>query len=215
METLQALRNETRDAIMLKSGVGQALSKGDGEDVRFYARYLMNVWHYAQHSSTVIGLAGTRCVLSHPPLAEYLLQHALEELGHDQWALDDLKTLDVSEAEVRASRPVPACAAMIGYEYYVAGHANPVGLFGWLYVLEAMGEDLGHLVAAAIKQGLKMPSGVKFLAGHGEADAEHTKEIVDQIKRNISGSDLEEVHHVAEVVSDLYARMFREIMEGR
>ena len=86
----------------------------------------------------MIGLAGTRCVLSHPPLAQYLLHHAQEELGHDQWALQDLAALGVSEAKARKSRPVPACAAMVGFEYYIAGYGNPVALFGWLYVLEAM-----------------------------------------------------------------------------
>ncbi len=215
MKHLEKLRAKVRDSIMLESGIAEALSKGDGSDAKFYIRYLTNVWHYAQHSSTVIGLAGTRCVLSHPPLAQYLLHHALEELGHDQWVLEDLRALNVAEEEVGKSKPVPACAAMIGYEYYIAAYGNPVGLFGWLYILEAMGDDLGHLVSAAIKQGLNIPEGVKFLSGHGEADAEHTKDIVEQIERNILDTDLEDVHFVAGVVADLYARMFKEIMEGR
>ena len=75
------------------------------------------------------------------------MHHADEELGHEQWALDDLAVLGVPAQLVRASRPVPACAAMIGYEYYIAAHANPVALFGWLYTLEAMGDDLGSRIA--------------------------------------------------------------------
>lgn len=213
MEYLEKVRADVREALTGMELIADAIA-GRG-DPKFYARYLTNVWHYAQHSATVIGLAGTRCVLSHPPLAQYLLHHALEELGHEQWALDDLKALGVTEAEVRKTRPVPACASMIGYEYYIAGHANPVALFGWLYVLEAMGDDLGHIVAEGFTEGLDLPGGVKFLAGHGEADEEHTRDIIEQIETNIEGADLDDVHHVADVVADIYTRMFQEIAAGR
>jgi len=213
MEYLDNVRANVRSAITSQGGVADALA--NSADPKLYTRYLENVWHYAQHSSTVIGLAGTRCVLSHPPLAQYLLHHALEELGHDQWALQDLAALGVSEDQARKSRPVPACAAMIGYEYYTAGYGNPVALFGWLFVLEAMGDDLGHVVAEAVSKGLNLPEGVKFLAGHGEADEDHTVDIIDNIKKYIKGDDLEDVHHVADVVADLYVRIFAEIFQGR
>lgn len=213
MKHLENVRANVRDTLKNVGWIADALVHKP--DPKIYQRYLTNVWHYAQHSATVIGLAGTRCVLSHPPLAQYLLHHALEELGHDQWALDDLQALDIAEADIRKSRPVPSCAAMIGYEYYVAGYGNPVALFGWLYVLEAMGDDLGHMVAEGFKEGLALPGGVKFLAGHGEADEEHTKDIIEHIEKHISGSDLEDVHYVADVVGDIYCRMLREIAEQR
>lgn len=213
MKYLEDVRANVRNTLTNMDWIANVLAHK--ADTKLYERYLTNVWHYAQHSATVIGLAGTRCVLSHPPLAQYLLHHALEELGHDQWALDDLRALNVTEAEVRKTRPVPACAAMVGYEYYIAGYGNPVGLFGWLYVLEAMGDDLGHAVADGLKEGLELPEGVKFLAGHGEADVEHTRDIIENIETHIKGSDLEEVHHVADVVADIYCRMFQEIAEGR
>ena len=202
-----------RENLLGLEAVGKVL--GGSSDPTFYTRYLENIWHYAQHSATVIGLAGSRCVLTHPKLADYLLHHALEELGHEQWALDDLAALNVAKENVMAWRPVPACASMIGLEYYVAGHSNPVGLFGWLFVLEAMGDDLGHVASEAIKKGLNLPDGVKFLSGHGEADKDHTKEIIDQIEHNVTGQDLDEVHFIADVMGDLYVRMFAEIGEGK
>lgn len=213
MEYLNRLRGEVREAIIGQDMVRAVL---DGKaDPAGYIRYLENVWHYAQHSSIVIGLAGARCVPVSEPLADYLLHHAREELGHDQWALDDLAGLGVPAEKVRASRPVPACAAMIGVEYYVAGHGNPVGIFGWLFVLESMGDDLGHAVSAQVAEGLKLPDSVKFLAGHGDADADHTRDIIEQIEANISGPDLDEVHHIADVMADLYVRIFAEIGEGK
>lgn len=213
MEYLNQVRSRVRDALLAQPAI-QSLFAGKADPAQ-YARYLENVWHYAQHSSTVIGMAGARCVPTHPQLAQYLLHHAQEELGHEQWALDDLAALGVPADKVRASRPVPACAAMVGLEYYLAGHANPVGLFGWLFVLEAMGDDLGHAVAERVAKGLDVPDGVKFLAGHGDADEEHTKDIIKHIAEHVRGKDLDDVHHVADVMGDLYVRIFQEIGEGK
>jgi pyrroloquinoline quinone (PQQ) biosynthesis protein C len=212
MNELLSIRRAVLEGLKDTPLVARTLA-GD-PDLAAYARYLTNVWHYAQHSATVIALAGARCVASHPPLAEYLLHHAQEELGHERWALDDLGALGVSAEDVRRTRPVPACAAMIGFEYYTAAHDNPVGIFGWLYVLEAMGDDLGSLAADALRRGLGRAEGLKFLAGHAEADVAHTNDLTTQIGAQVRGTDLEDVVHVARVVGDLYVRMFREIAAG-
>ena len=182
-------------------------------DLAVYARYLINVFHYACHSAEVIALAGARCTRSHPEASRYLLRHAEEEMGHELWALDDLRALGVHEAAVRATRPLPACAAMIAFEYYIAGRANPVGLFGWLYVLEAMGDDLGKRVAAGLQGALGgSKRGTKFVAGHGVADHEHTAELTQVISQHITApEDVADVHHVADVSADLYVRMFQRI----
>ena len=209
MDYLLDVRRAVLERIKATDAVGRLFS--GGFDPQVYGRYLTNVWHYAIHSSTVIGLAGARAVRDNPKLADYLLHHAREELGHDEWALQDLAALGLDEATVRRTRPVPACAAMIGYEYYIAGHANPVGLFGWLYVLEAMGDDLGHIVSDLIEAGGNLPDGVKFLRGHGEADAAHTEDLTRQIRDNVNDRDRPDIHHVADVVGDLYVRIFEEI----
>ncbi len=212
MQYLEPLRQQVREEMQRIDIIERLLS---GEiSPQTYQRYLENVWHYAQHSSIVIGLAGSRAVATHPQQADYLLHHAREELGHEKWALDDLAALGADLDKAKASRPVPACAAMVGLEYYIAGHANPIGLFGWLYILEAMGDDLGHIVSKAIENGLNLPDGVKFLAGHGEADVAHTRDIISHIEQ-IKGDDLAEVHYVAKLMSDLYPRIFMEISEGK
>lgn len=211
---MQHLSEVRRLVLQNLKGTAAVASVLAGEaDPGVYSRYLTNVWHYAQHSATVIGLAGSRCVHEHPKLADYLLHHAREELGHEKWAIDDLAALGLGGEALEATRPTTSCAAMIGFEYYIAGHANPVGLFGWLYVLESMGDDLGGVVSDRIRESLDVPSGVKFLQGHGEADEEHTKDIIEQIERNVCPADLPDVHYVADVVAELYVRMFHELTE--
>ncbi len=213
MEYLLEVRKRVFERLTATRAMAAVLS--GSVDRRGYARYLINVYHYALHSSTVIALAGARCVDGHPRLAAYLLRHAQEELGHDEWALADLADLGMNAETVRATRPTPACAAMIGYEYYIAGHANPVGLFGWLYVLEAMGDDLGGEVARRLDRSLGLSGkGLRFLVGHGAADHDHTADLTHQIANNVcSAEDRADIHHVADVIADLYVRMFEEVAQ--
>lgn len=212
---LETIRSDVRAGITRIPEIVEVMS--GRPDKALYARYMCNVWRYAQHSAVVIALAGSRCVGRDPGLAEYLMRHANEELGHDQWALDDLEVLGVAEARVREVRPTPSCAAMIAYEYFMAGHDNPVTLFGWLYVLEAMGDDLGGLVAERIGAGLALDQarGVRFLAGHGVADVEHTRDIIDRIRTDVRPADMPEIEYAARVVGTLYVRMFEEIGASR
>ena len=104
---------------------------------------------------------------------------------------------------------------MIGYVHYVAGVANPVGLFGWMYVLEAVGEDLGAALGERLKA--SFPGGLRhrFVAGHGLADVGHTHEIAEQIEKHVRDpDDRRDVDRVADVVAVLYVRMFQEIGEA-
>jgi pyrroloquinoline quinone (PQQ) biosynthesis protein C len=210
MQLLTALRRETergiRNTRIARAALDGSLTQDD------YARYLLNVWHYALHSSKVIGLAGSRAVNSHPELAQYLFHHAQEELGHDAWVLEDLNNLGWSNERVMQTRATPRCAAMIGYEYYLAGTANPVSLFGWLYILEAMGDDLGKEVAMTIARNPKFGNSVKFIRGHGVADEAHTEDLTRMIGTHITGRDMDDVVHVAEVVQMLYVGMLHECL---
>jgi pyrroloquinoline quinone (PQQ) biosynthesis protein C len=210
MKHLLAVRERVRRGLQATSVVRSALA--GSVDPTTYARYLTNAFHYAGHSPKVMAIAAARCMDAHPELAAYLLHHADEERGHDAWALADLRDLGVAESATRASAPVPSCSALIGYVHYVAGVANPVGLFGWMYVLEAVGEDLGTVLGDRLKAAVPGDLRHRFVAGHGVADVGHTHEIAEQIQTHVRDeADRRDVDRVADVVADLYVRMFEEI----
>ena len=52
---------------------------------------------------------------------------------------------------------------------------------------------------------------LRFVGRHGVSDMGHTKDLSDQIEAHVHGDDMADVCHVADVVADLYVRMFREI----
>lgn len=211
MEGLPAIRKRVVEDLTRTRAVRSALDGTLDRDA--YVRYLVNAYNYAQYSPRVMALGASRALATHPELASYLLHHATEEQGHELWALADLAELGVPEAEARARRPVLACSALVGYIHFVAGHANAIGLFGWMYVLEAVGSDVGTELGRRIDAGLKLGGkALRFVAGHGIADTDHTTEITEMIDRYLTDpEDARFVHEVAEVVGDLYLRMFREI----
>lgn len=171
-----------------------------------YARYMTDVFHYATHSSVVIGQAGVRLVHSHPALAAYLFHHAGEELGHDAWAHQDLIDVGLTAGQIAASQPSPACRAMIDMEFQLAFHGNPVALFGWMFVLECLGGDMGGAMAAGIDAALGLAGkGTRFLAGHGEADGQHMQDLAAVIAANVTApADVAAVLAVAERARDHY-----------
>ena len=155
-----------------------------------YRSYLIDVHAYARHSAAVIGYAASRLVISNRAAAQYLFHHGSEELGHEAWAASDLRDLGMSNADITASRPSSACLRMIGLEYLYALHDNPIGLFGWMFVLESLGGKIGGSVATALDRSLQLQGkATYFLAGHGEADSHHCEDLYRVISENVTSDE--------------------------
>lgn len=215
-DKLAAIRSGTLSQV-LRTSIAARILSGDASREQ-YGSYLLNVYHYAQHSPRVIALAGARCATTHPDLAAYLFRHASEELGHETWAREDLRRLGFEERECSDARPSPGCAAMIGLEYFTATVANPVGLFGWMYVLESLGDDIAHTVARRVSQAMtgQARDAVYFLRGHGDADHDHAAEITRQIVQHVTADvDRKDVLYVAELSSRYYVQMLSECSETK
>ncbi|MEA3410654.1 MAG: iron-containing redox enzyme family protein [Pseudomonadota bacterium] len=214
MDRLLEIREQVRHGMQVSAAIKPILEGGG--DVEHYKTYLINVYKYARHSSKIIALAASRCINSYPELGKYLLVHSEEEEGHDHWAMTDLNELGVAQEVVHDTYPVPACSALIGYTHYLAEYGNPVALFGWLYVLESMGDDLGSSLARYLDKNLDLQGkSLRFVAGHGVNDVEHTADINEHLSKFVTEErDRKDIVHAARVVGDLYVRMFNEIAEN-
>ncbi len=203
-EMLQSLQERTR-AALLSTRILQSLARGTVRHSQYRA-YLIDVHAYACHSAQVIGLAAARLVPSHPELAGYLFGHAGEELGHDRWAAQDLEELGV-DAVARSALPVSSpCLQMIGLEYLYAAQLNPVGLFGWMFVLESLGGSIGGSIASGLDRALGLQGrALRFLAGHGEADTQHARDLFQVISAHVRAEgDLAAFQRMAHESAQLY-----------
>lgn len=210
---------EIRRTTMIELGKCRIIAEAmDGRSAEGdYIAYLTNVYHYARFSPVIMAAAAARCCQTHEKLARYLLEHAAEEQGHEKWALDDLSQLGVAPEVIERTRPTPACAALVGYVHDQAAFRNPVAIMGWMYVLEAVGADIGTAVGEKLGQAHGDKSGpIRFVAGHGEADADHAVAISQTIEDCVqTPEDRRDVCETARVVSYLYTTMFRQIGDER
>jgi heme oxygenase len=204
---LRELQGRAASRLTANELVGKVMSRR--VELPEYVTYMADVYSYAKHSAQVIATAGTRLALSHPELAEYLFRHAGEELRHDQWAATDLQELGVPHADLSRLEPSSPCLRMIALEYFCATQANPVGLFGWMFVLESLGGRVAGGIAAAIDESLQLQGkGTLFLRGHGEADAQHSEDLFTIIETTVrSESDRSAFVRMARESIELYCEI--------
>lgn len=70
-------------------------------------------------------------------LQDYLLEHAEEEQGHEQWLENDLASFGIAPAEIRERLPYPSVAALVGSQYFWMHRVHPIAYLGYIAVLEA------------------------------------------------------------------------------
>ena len=100
-------------------------------------------------------------------------------------------------------------------EYLYAHHWNPIGLFGWMFVLESLGGRVAGGLAAKLDEVLKLNGRAQyFLKGHGEADAHHSEDLYRVIAENVRNSDdLNAFQTMADEASALYCEMLEQAFE--
>jgi Iron-containing redox enzyme len=113
-------------------------------------------------------------------VAAYYRTHALEEMHHDEWLLDDLAAVGIERSEVQSRIPSTAVASLVGAQYYWALHVHPVALFGYLAVLEGNPSSLQQLHEIRTNHGLP-EQGFRTMVKHARLDPHHRDEMFAQI----------------------------------
>lgn len=120
------------------------------------------------------------------PLARWAEQKAVEERGHDELALRDIRALGYNaEAVVRALAPKTSVALVDYFTAAVLGD-NPIGSVGYSYALERLALTRGRGYIESIQA--LLPRGVdatRCLRVHSAAgsDAGHVEETINAVAR--------------------------------
>jgi hypothetical protein len=157
----------------------------DPDDIR---RWFLLLWQSVQASVPLLEWAGEQLDRwpSNPfteVLHDYYKRHAVEEQGHDEWFLDDLTALGVSEDEAFGELPNRHIAAMVGSQYYLTRHYHPALLLGYLAFCEGhppTPETLRHLQVRSATP----PEAWRTYFFHAEEDPHHLddlREVLDQV----------------------------------
>jgi pyrroloquinoline quinone (PQQ) biosynthesis protein C len=177
-----------------------------------YMAFLQEAYHHVRH--TVPLLTATREALPahHAWLVAPLNEYIEEEMGHEQWILDDIVACGGDRQAASDSKPSQATELMVSYAYDTIARVNPVGFFGMVYVLEGTSVSLALMAADAIQKPLQLPDAAfSYLRSHGTLDLEHTAHfemLMGDIKRQ---DDQDAIVHAANMFFRLYGDVFRSL----
>ncbi len=174
-----------------------------------YHAFLGQAYHHVRHTTPLLmslgGRLPERLAWLRPAVAEYIA----EEIGHEQWILDDIRAAGGDADAVRDSRPELPAELMVAYAYDLVNRGNPAGFFGMVFVLEGTSVALALMAADRIQQGLKLPDAAfSYLRSHGTLDQEHTQHLAELLEQ-MAPEDQQDVVRYARVFYRLYGDIFR------
>jgi Iron-containing redox enzyme len=144
-------------------------------------------------------------------LAAYLEKHADEEVGHDDWLLEDLEALGRDRADAIARPPSAAIASLVGAAYYWILHYHPAAVLGYIALLEGYPPSIGEVDRWMATTGLPREA-FRTLIRHAELDPLHRDELFEALdglplapehSAVIGLTALHSVHAFAELLEEL------------
>ena len=160
--------------------------------------------------------AGSRMPGEKEWLREALAEYIEEELGHQEWILNDLEKCGYDKEIARASTPNSSTELMVAYAYDMINRVNPVGFFGMVHVLEGTSVAMADNAAQSIQNALGLHQGAfSYLRSHGAIDIEHVKFFEDLMNRIDDRKDQAQIIHCAKMFYHLYGNVFRELDENQ
>lgn len=189
--------------IIKQSLVGQVTKES-------YIAFLTEAYHHVKHTVPLLMACGSKLPDSYEWLREAIAEYIHEEIGHQEWILNDIAACGADKEKVRNGQPLLATELMVSYAYDTIHRGNPVGFFGMIQVLEGTSIDLAINVADAIKESLGLPEkAFSYLRSHGALDIKHMVFFESLMNRINRESDQEAILHTAKVIYKLYADIFR------
>ncbi len=207
-EKLQHETQEERNFLLSSPIIGRCMT-GD-ITLEDYVEFLTQAYHHVKHTVPLLMAAGARLPEEKEWLREAVAEYIEEELGHQEWILNDIAACGYDKEAVRNSRPAPATELMVAYAYDTIQRVDPVGFFGMVLVLEGTSVTTADKAASAIKSALNLPGkAFSYLRSHGALDQDHIKFFESLMNKISSEDDQEQITHSAKMFYRLYADIFR------
>ena len=192
---------ETNPVVLDAVGRGMTLAR--------YRALLLELYTLVWHFNPVCAAAASRVPDKLRQVRYFLYEHMHEESGHEQWVMNDLEAVGVSQTTLHAHAPSLSTLALVGYNHWAADRRDPCSVLGMMYTLEVIASVYGGTFAEAIRGSLLLEGerGVSFISSHATMDAEHMAElrtvlntIDDEAAREaIVESTLVNFHHVTRI----------------
>lgn len=209
-EQLAAATASERDYLLSSPIITKCMSGGATQVTRAsYLAFLGQAFHHVRHTAPLLMLLGGRLPERLAWLRRAVAEYIEEEIGHEEWILNDIAAAGGDAVAVRNSRPDLPAEVMVAYAYDLVNRGNPAGFFGMVFVLEGTSVAMALNAADRIQQALALPDAAfSYLRSHGTLDQEHTRHLADLLEK-MTPDDQQEVIRCARVFFRLYAEIFR------
>ena len=181
----------------------------DGEIKRdHYASLMRQIFHNVRENPQLQTLLAARFRGSQRDLVGPILRHALSEVGHDELALRDLRTLGYRTEPMADEHPLPATTALTAFAMHQIHNLNPIGHLGYSYFLEFMPTLRGKQYVRWFEAAGVPSDAMGFIHDHVKVDQGHNRlmhRYIEQLVR--TPADLDAVCYAIKCTAYLYALM--------
>ena len=204
LDQTQAERRELLCIPIIQDALAAKIARDD------YIAFLTQAYHHVRHTVPLLMACGARLPARLEWLRTAVGEYIEEEMGHQEWILDDLQACGADHAAIAASEPAHATELMVSYAYDTITRRNPVGFFGMVLVLEGTSVALATRAAETIETSLGLPrTAFSYLRSHGDLDIEHVGFFEKLMDRLDDADDQAAVVHAARRFYRLYGDVFR------
>lgn len=176
-----------------------------------YLAFLTQAFHHVRHTTPLLMMLGGHLPERLAGLRGAVAEYIKEEIGHEEWILNDIAAVGGNPEAVRKEHPGLPAELMVAYAYNMVTRGNPAGFFGMVFVLEGTSVALALTAADRIQAALGLPdSAFTYLRSHGTLDQEHTQYLAGLIE-NMTPEDKAEVVRAARIYFKLYGDIFHSL----
>jgi len=202
----EAARNDLLSIPFIQMGAVGKLS------LESYKAFLGQAYHHVKHTIPLLMATGGRLSEDKEWLRVAIGEYIEEEMGHQEWILNDIEACGGDKEAVRHDTPMPATELMVAYAYDTIYRCNPVGFFGMVLVLEGTSVSLATSAADNIQKSLNLPKkAFSYLTSHGSLDIGHVDFYEKLMNQLVKEEDKQAVIHAANMFYKLYGDIFRSL----
>ena len=185
----------------------------EGEiSIEDYVKFLAQAYHHVKHTVPLLMNVGAKLPESKEWLREAVAEYIEEELGHQEWILNDIASCGFDKEIVRHSKPNFDTELMVSYAYDAVNRVSPLMFFGMVHVLEGTSIALADNAAEVIKGKLQLPQNAfSYLRSHGALDIEHVKFFENLMDKITDKNEQDIIVESAKRFYVLYANIFRSL----
>ena len=213
-QLLDATKTE-RDSLMRLPLITQGAS--GNISLETYIAFLTQAYHHVKHTTPLLMTCGGRLAAEYEWLRTAIGEYIEEEMGHQEWVLNDIQACGADKESVRNSKTPETAASqatelMVAYAYDMINRINPVGFFGMVLVLEGTSTAVATQAGEQIMDKLNLPkTAFTYLMSHGSLDISHVAFYESLMNQISNPEDQAIVIHAAKNFYKLYGDIFKDI----